>query len=99
LLWLTYEARQHPTASGERALEPHEWQVLSCIHHHTPIPPATPPTLRDAIRWIAHLGGFLGRKRDGEPGVTTIWRGLRRLHDLAMLWQLLCSIYPVLVDT
>lgn len=60
LLWLTYETRQNPTASCELALEPHEWQVRSCIHHHTPIPPATPPTLRDAVRWIAHLGGFLG---------------------------------------
>ncbi|TRT76625.1 MAG: hypothetical protein EWV83_10490, partial [Microcystis sp. M_OC_Ca_00000000_S217Cul] len=24
------------------------------------------------------LGGFLGRKGDGEPGVKTIWLGLRR---------------------
>ncbi|WP_423191610.1 IS4 family transposase [Chloroflexus aurantiacus] len=37
---------------------------------------ATPPTLSDAVRWIAHLGGFLGRIHDGEPGVTTIWHGL-----------------------
>ncbi len=32
---------------------------------------------------IATLGGFLGQKSDGEPGVKTIWRGLRRLHDIA----------------
>ena len=41
-----------------------------------------PPTLRDAVRRIARLGGFLGRKGDGEPGVKTLWRGLRRLHDI-----------------
>ncbi|MCA2508111.1 MAG: hypothetical protein IM579_21670, partial [Microcystis sp. M62BS1] len=27
---------------------------------------------------IASLGGFLGRKGDGEPGVKTIWLGLGR---------------------
>ena len=46
------------------------------------------PTLREAIRMIALLGGFLGRKGDGEPGVKTIWRGLRRLHDIAATWKL-----------
>lgn len=28
------------------------------------------------------LGGFLGRKGDGEPGWQTLWRGWRRLQDL-----------------
>lgn len=53
-----------------------------------PIPPAEPPTLTQAVRMIARLGGFLGRKGDGEPGVKTIWRGLRRLHDIAATWKL-----------
>ena len=43
----------------------------------------------EAIRWIAQLGGFLGRKNDGVPGVKTIWRGLKRLDDIASTW-LLC---------
>jgi hypothetical protein len=38
-------------------------------------PPATPPNLREMIRQIAMLGGFLGRKCDGEPGVKTLWLG------------------------
>jgi len=37
---------------------------------------------REAVRMIASLGGFLGRKCDGEPGTTTMWRGL---HSLALL--------------
>jgi hypothetical protein len=53
------------------------------------LPPKQPPSLREAVRMIATLGGFLGRKRDGEPGVKTIWRGLRRLHDIAATWRLL----------
>jgi len=26
------------------------------------------PPLREAVRWITSLGGFLGRKGDGDPG-------------------------------
>ena len=45
--------------------------------------PATPPTLNEIIRLIAQVGGFLGRKSDGEPGVKTIWRGLSQVHAAA----------------
>jgi transposase-like protein/transposase Tn5 family protein len=37
-------------------------------------------TIRDFIRGLAGLGGFLGRKSDGEPGWITIWRGWDALH-------------------
>ena len=46
------------------------------------------PTLREAVRWIASLGGFLGRKSDGEPGPTVLWRGFRRLADLTFMYLL-----------
>lgn len=91
LLWLTYEARVNPQQSCEIALEGYEWQALFCHTHQCTQPPSTPPSLHQAIRWIAQLGGFLGRKGDGEPGVKTIWRGLRRLHDIASTWKLMYS--------
>jgi hypothetical protein len=50
--------------------------------------PASPPGLREAVRQVARLGGFLARRGDGEPGVKTIWRGLRRLEDLVTGWKL-----------
>ncbi|MES2296571.1 MAG: IS4 family transposase, partial [Pseudomonadota bacterium] len=34
-------------------------------------------------RLIARLGGFIGRKSDGEPGVKTIWLGLKEVHVAA----------------
>lgn len=37
-------------------------------------------TVRDFFRGLAGLGGFLGRKSDGEPGWITIWRGWEALH-------------------
>ncbi len=28
---------------------------------------------------VAQIGGFLGRKGDGDPGATVLWRGLDKL--------------------
>jgi hypothetical protein len=36
-------------------------------------------TVQQFWRGLAKLGGFLGRKRDGEPGWMTIWRGWEKL--------------------
>ncbi|MEW6497207.1 MAG: IS4 family transposase [Cyanobacteriota bacterium] len=88
LLWITYLARYHPETSADTVLATHEWQALYCTIHKTPQPPPSPPSLNCCIRWIAQLGGFLGRKGDGEPGIKTIWQGLRRLHDIAQTWKL-----------
>jgi len=98
LLWLTYEARQDPEQVCTVVLAQHEWQALYCTIHQTAQPPATPPTLRQALRWIAQLGGFLARKGDGEPGVQTIWRGLRRLEDIAATWVLVHRAAPGQLD-
>ena len=89
LLWLTHEARRSPNSPCDLVLKPEEWQALYCHVHRTTSPPQSPPTLQQAVRWIAQLGGFLGRKGDGQPGVQTIWKGLRRLQDMADMWQLL----------
>ena len=47
------------------------------------------PALQEMIRETAKLGGFLGRNRDGEPGVQTLWRGLIRLKDMAKIYSLM----------
>ncbi|MDJ0589822.1 MAG: IS4 family transposase [Pleurocapsa sp. MO_226.B13] len=88
LLWLTYHARENPSRSSDTVLERHEWQSLYCHIHHTSSAPKQAPSLKQAIIWIAQLGGFLGRKNDGEPGVKSLWRGLQRLHDIAATWKL-----------
>ena len=36
-------------------------------------------TVRQFFRQLAGMGGFLGRKSDGEPGWLTIWRGFDKL--------------------
>lgn len=87
LLWLTLQARETPDVPCTMILEEFEWKVLCATVRARPRPLAVmPPTLREAVRMIAQLGGFLGRTRDGEPGPQTLWRGLRRLHDLGEGW-------------
>ena len=39
-------------------------------------------TVYQFYREIAKLGGFLGRKSDGEPGWITIWRGWEKLNTM-----------------
>jgi len=41
-----------------------------------------PPTVKEFWRRVAMLGGFLGRKSDGNPGWQTIWYGWLRLRDM-----------------
>ncbi|XGW00937.1 MAG: IS4 family transposase (plasmid) [Leptolyngbya sp. BL-A-14] len=81
LMWLTYCARLSPDDSYATVLEPAEWKLLR--RKFAPKNRSKkPPTIRQAVRWIAQLGGFLARKGDGEPGLKTLWRGIRVLHHL-----------------
>jgi hypothetical protein len=91
LFWLTYFQRQNPEASCRSILTEAEWQALYCRVKKTIELPEQEPTVREVVRWIAQLGGFLGRKHDGEPGITVIWRGWQRLQDIAAMWRLLNS--------
>lgn len=45
-------------------------------------------TVREFVRGVARLGGFLGRTGDGEPGVRSLWRGYQRLQDFVLGFQL-----------
>lgn len=90
LLWLTYQARENPLLPCDTILEKYEWQSLCCHFQGFPLS-KDPPTLQQAIIWIAQLGGFLARRHDGFPGVKTLWRGLQRLYDIASTWKLLHS--------
>lgn len=40
---------------------------------------STAMTIHQFVRCLAGLGGHLGRKRDGQPGWITLWRGLEKL--------------------
>lgn len=69
-------------------LSDREWRVLvTRIQGRPPNRRARPPSLRQAILWTGRLGGHLGRKSDGMPGVRTLWRGWRDLQLLVEFSQ------------
>ena len=75
-------ARTQPQAPCTIAFDEHEWQAVFALQRPKLPLPSTPPSVREITRLIAELGGFLGRKSDGEPGSITLARGLQRLHDI-----------------
>jgi len=81
LMWLTYRARLSPDDSCETVLQPGEWKLLR-RKFEPKNRSKKPPTIRQAVRQIAQLGGFLARSGDGEPGLKTLWRGIGVLHHL-----------------
>lgn len=84
VLALSRQARQNPEAPLEAFLDASEIRVLKALMQtdHPTQPPVATLGLREAVRRIAQLGGFLGRKCDGEPGVQTLWRGLQHFEDI-----------------
>jgi len=89
LFWMTIINRINPDAECTTVLADHEWKALYANIHRTKNIPKELPTVRQVIRWIAQLGGFLGRKRDGEPGITVVWRGWQRVTDISITWLVL----------
>jgi len=86
VLYLTLLSRETPNVDCTVILDTQQWQALYCFVHKTKSPPSKPPTLKEATLWIAQLGGFLGRKSDGNPGSMTLWRGVQRLTDITDAW-------------
>jgi hypothetical protein len=87
LFQLTMQSRAMPEAPCTELLSEAEWQALYCKKFKTTKLPPQPPTMREAARWIAQLGGFLGRKHDGDPGPTALWRGWQILAQCVDIWQ------------
>lgn len=77
--------REFPDMSCDAIFEPAEWQAAYRIVKREP-PPAQPPRLKEMIRIVAQLGGYVYRQRTDEPGPQTVGLGMQRLHDLALCW-------------
>jgi hypothetical protein len=86
VLALCKAARETPEAPASDWLSDTEWRALSCYMNKRSDPPKRPPSVAQAVRWIAQLGGFLGRRSDGDPGPTVLWRGLQQLRAIAAAW-------------
>ncbi|WHI45936.1 IS4 family transposase [Microbulbifer sp. VAAF005] len=75
---ITTQARSLPDEPCTSAYSEKEWRMVWMMRDKS-CPPNIPPSMRDITRMLAGLGGFLGRKGDGEPGVKTVWQGYTKL--------------------
>lgn len=80
LLQLKSVARHNPDRPA-RAVVPLLWlQMLKAVRKK--LRRVHDLTIYEFYRELAKLGGFLGRRSDGEPGWITIWRGWEKLNTL-----------------
>jgi len=84
ILHLTHLGRRCPDLPCGCVFDEAEWRA-ACVAVKRP-PAAGEPTLAEFIRIVGKLGGHLGRKCDGPPGPQSMWQGLARVRDFAIVW-------------
>jgi hypothetical protein len=85
LLQLRSVARSAPERAAQEVVPLLYVKVLQRARR---IPVGQPWSVGRFFRELAKLGGFLGRKGDGEPGWQTIWRGWEQLVILLRGYEL-----------
>jgi Transposase DNA-binding/Transposase Tn5 dimerisation domain len=89
VMQLVYESRHHPEVSCEVVLTKAQWKTLYMLIPGNNQIPKQPPSLQQAVMWIGRLGGHLGRKSDGPPGLKTVWQGYQQLCYAASVYELM----------
>ncbi|MGD0656383.1 MAG: IS4 family transposase [Thermoguttaceae bacterium] len=82
LLQLKSAARTNPDRLAGKIVPRHWIAMLLAARKRRNNTVARTMTIGEFYRELAKLGGFLGRKSDGEPGWITIWRGWQKLYLL-----------------
>jgi hypothetical protein len=80
LLQLKHRAKVNPDAPAQTIVPK---QYVRTLAAYLKRPPGK-LTTREFWRETAKLGGFLGRKGDGDPGWLTLWRGWQYLETLTL---------------
>jgi hypothetical protein len=87
IFWLTMLNRCVPDAPAQLAVTQTEIDLLDLIVKDTPRTAQAPPLMRSLTK-LAQLGGYLARTGDPPPGNTVMWRGMRRLIDIQLGYEL-----------
>ena len=91
---LTWLGRATPDLPCTVAFDDDQWKAVIVFKTRKP-PPEQPPSLRQMIRSIAQLGGFLARKSNRKPGSQTLWRGLQRMDDITAAFRSFTTAYAM----
>lgn len=66
----------------------YEWKSAWRIGNRNQPLPEKPPSLSEFIRLVATFGGYINSKNSRPPGVKVMWKGLQRLRDFSMAWEI-----------
>jgi hypothetical protein len=86
IFWLTMINRVAENVEPEIAFTPLEIDLLNRLTQRRS--KVRTATLHDCLTQLAKLGGYLARAGDGPPGNMVIWRGMTRLTDIELGFQL-----------
>lgn len=89
IMQLTYQSRETPDVDCSLLLKKRQWEVLYMLRFKTKKLPTQPPTLKEATKWIAQMGGYLARNSDGPPGLKAVWTGYELLLQSVALYEIL----------
>jgi len=89
IMQMVYQSRVTPDVSCEIVLTRDQWITLYVLINKSLNIPDRPPSLGQAMAWIGQLGGHIGRKGDGQPGLKTAWLGYQRVCDAEKLYTVL----------
>lgn len=90
VFWLTMLQRNAPDVSATVALTESEIAILRRVSKAEDWTSA--PTVAQCVMAIARLGGYLARGSDPPPGNLVTWRGLSRLTDIHLGFELALGV-------
>lgn len=82
LMVMTLLGREVPECAADLMFTDHELAFLSDYGKVRGLP--GPKLLGEAVRLVAHLGGYRGRKHDPEPGHQLMWHGYDVLNKATL---------------
>jgi hypothetical protein len=88
IFWTTMMQRTAQTAPATLALTRQEMNLLDRLVQTPAMQSGTTSDLSIYLRKLACLGGYLARSHDPPPGNIVIWRGLSRLTEIELGYEL-----------
>ena len=90
---LKHLARNEPEKRASIELSPIEIKALKLLKSRfktrVEVIPEGMPTIAQAVRWLADLGGYHGNPKAGPPGAIIIGRGLEMLAPAVLMLEAL----------
>lgn len=89
LLGIIYKSRHFPDECAKMSLSKAEHEVVRAIIKQQTGRKPIKLTLNMLVKHVAFLGGWMGRKCDGPPGIRTFWEGWKQVQIIASTLHLI----------